>query len=34
VQLLEVWDFEELFVRNLYANLALMEFCEFRAIPE
>ena len=29
---MEVREFRELFVRDLYANLALMEICEFRRI--
>jgi hypothetical protein len=31
--LLEVRGFLELFVRDLYANLALMAICEIRAFP-
>jgi hypothetical protein len=34
MQLLEVWEFWEVFVRDLYPNLELMEICEFRAILE
>ena len=29
--MLEVREFSELFVRDLYANLALMAICEFQA---
>ena len=31
VQLLEFWEFLKLFVRDLYANLAIVEFGKFQA---
>ncbi len=34
MDLLEAREFWEVFVRDLYANLALMEICEFWAFPE
>jgi hypothetical protein len=34
IRLLEVWAFWELFVRDLYADLALMAILEFRAFLE
>jgi hypothetical protein len=31
MQLLEIWEFLKMFVRDVYADLAILEFCEFRA---
>ena len=31
MQLLGFWEFLKIFVRDLYANLAIMEFCNFQA---
>jgi hypothetical protein len=31
MQLLGFWEFLKIFVRDLYANLAIVEFCKFQA---
>jgi len=31
MQLLGFWEFLKFFVRDLYANLAIVEFCNFQA---
>jgi hypothetical protein len=32
MQLLGFWEFLKFFVRDLYANLAIVEFCKFQAL--